>query len=1155
MMAKEEHRIYKKQNSLWHGSVACSAQLWPKAVSVSYPIVCSIQTLMLQCLLLIAFLLLLAPNSSSAALPAVETLPPLTYHLHLPSGVAVGDDEKIYVVEPNMSELHVFSKAGQHQGSINGVVGLAAVAVDSIGRIYVGNVRENGKSNVAVYGADLSFIGMLGMGEGEFRSPIGITVDSAGLIYVVDGRDSEVKVYNADRSFNFSFGSKGAGNGQFQLPTSIVINEITSEILIPDFTALTESARVQVFDLNGVFLRSFATTGTNEVGETVAFIRPFGIAVDTLDRIYVTDGYQNVVTVYDTLGNYLGKLYDSNRPLRNPMGIAFAPGSSRLFVASLNTKSVETYGIDSVYGNIVGSPQSYNFGSVTVNEVSPSQSFNISNNGSGDLAIGAVTLTGVNASEYAIVSNNCADTILAPTAGCVIDVQFKPLVAASKSASLSIVSDDIYTPTLDVVLSGSAESPQHQLTIAKDGAGSGLVQAAGINCGTTCTNDYPDGTVVSLSVLPNETSAFAGWSGGGCTGTTSCAVTMGQAVTVTATFDVSLIPPVSYSVTASAGANGAISPAGTIAALEGTAVVFSIAPDDGYHITNVFVDGDSIGAMDSYSFSHLDRNHTIAAEFSTTKSLSPSAIEMGEVSVGHEWKRVDLSATFVDPVVVVKPASLNDASPAVIRMRNVDAQGFEVRIQEWAYLNDLQGNDVAHAEEQVSYIVMERGSYTLEDGTRVEAGRFDTDVSTFMATTSFTEAFTVSPVVVSSIVTYNNDDAVISRMSNVGVSGFGHMLQKEEISTQPFAVEALSYIAWEPSQGAQNGISFEVGRVTDVNSQQTTAIAFSGNYTNQPLLIADLQTTNGGAVNLRWSDKSATGTNVLLNQEQSLSISTSINEQQDPILAASSVEDLGYLVLWKEGLRPHTLTVDMRGHGDGQVQAQGINCGADCSEAYSDGAVVRLSAVAADGSFFARWYGGGCSGRQSCVVTMNQSIKVVPVFHVVHDLTVVTDGLGSGQVLAQGIDCGTDCNETYYSGTRVTLSAVAADDSAFAGWSGGGCRGAMSSCVVSMGQAATVTASFALDADGDGLPDSYEEQYAFLSPLDASDAGSDQDGDGVTNLQEYQSGGDPTKEDTDRDGLSDKYEFDNNLDPTDGKCPAWVCGGSGGWRHALYSLQ
>jgi len=72
-----------------------------------------------------------------------------------------------------------------------------------------------------------------------------------------------------------------------------------------------------------------------------------------------------------------------------------------------------------------------------------------------------------------------------------------------------------------------------------------------------------------------------------------------------------------------------------------------------------------------------------------------------------------------------------------------------------------------------------------------------------------------------------------------------------------------------------------------------------------------------------------------------------------------------------------------------------------------------------------------------------------------------------------------------------------------------------------------------------------------LNPLNDSDAGQDQDNNGLTNLQEHQAGSDPTKEDTDRDGLSDKYELDNDLDPTDGICPSWVCGGLSGWRHVI----
>jgi hypothetical protein len=48
-------------------------------------------------------------------------------------------------------------------------------------------------------------------------------------------------------------------------------------------------------------------------------------------------------------------------------------------------------------------------------------------------------------------------------------------------------------------------------------------------------------------------------------------------------------------------------------------------------------------------------------------------------------------------------------------------------------------------------------------------------------------------------------------------------------------------------------------------------------------------------------------------------------------------------------------------------------------------------------------------------------------------------GAGAGAVTASGIDCGSDCSETYKKGTWVKLQAAAADGSFFAGWSGSGC--------------------------------------------------------------------------------------------------------------------
>lgn len=60
------------------------------------------------------------------------------------------------------------------------------------------------------------------------------------------------------------------------------------------------------------------------------------------------------------------------------------------------------------------------------------------------------------------------------------------------------------------------------------------------------------------------------------------------------------------------------------------------------------------------------------------------------------------------------------------------------------------------------------------------------------------------------------------------------------------------------------------------------------------------------------------------------------------------------------------------------------------------------------------------------------------------------------------------------------------------------------------------------DDDDDGMSDSFENTYGF-DPFDASDAGEDPDGDGRTNLEEYQQGGDPTVDDVEPDfsGVSD----------------------------------
>jgi len=91
------------------------------------------------------------------------------------------------------------------------------------------------------------------------------------------------------------------------------------------------------------------------------------------------------------------------------------------------------------------------------------------------------------------------------------------------------------------IMTATLSAPQqYTLAINKQGTGSGTITSSPtrINCGTACSQSFDAGTPVTLTATPDASSIFTGWSGGGCSGTGECTVTMNLDVTVTATFAV-----------------------------------------------------------------------------------------------------------------------------------------------------------------------------------------------------------------------------------------------------------------------------------------------------------------------------------------------------------------------------------------------------------------------------------------------------------------------------------------------------------------------------------------------------------------------------------------------------------------------------------------
>ena len=88
-----------------------------------------------------------------------------------------------------------------------------------------------------------------------------------------------------------------------------------------------------------------------------------------------------------------------------------------------------------------------------------------------------------------------------------------------------------------------------------------------------------------------------------------------------------------YTITATNGSGGNISPAGLSAVNYGGSITFSIKPATGYKIAGVSVDGVSVGAVTSYAFSNVTANHTIVATFAiNTYTVSASAGIGGTIS-------------------------------------------------------------------------------------------------------------------------------------------------------------------------------------------------------------------------------------------------------------------------------------------------------------------------------------------------------------------------------------------------------------------------------------------------------------------------------------------------------------------------------------------
>lgn len=226
----------------------------------------------------------------------------------------------------------------------------------------------------------------------------------------------------------------------------------------------------------------------------------------------------------------------------------------------------------------------------------------------------------------------------------------------------------------------------------------------------------------------------------------------------------------------------------------------------------------------------------------------------------NAWKTVPLTGPFQNPVVITSPVSYCGGQPAMVRLRNVTATSFQIKIDEWRYLDRL------HTTETICYVVMDAGCHVLSNGLTIEAGTLQANHGWRKA--AFAASFPTAPIVVTQSQTYAGDDPIVTRQRLISAAGFEVRVQEEE-ALGPHANETIGYLAasagiYELGEGI-----LEVAGAGAFDHRWGTA-GFAGDFRRAPVLLAAMQTCAGGdPAALRYSNLTAGGARIVVQEEQS----------------------------------------------------------------------------------------------------------------------------------------------------------------------------------------------------------------------------------------------------------------------------------------------
>ncbi|HEY6446441.1 MAG TPA: 6-bladed beta-propeller [Acidobacteriaceae bacterium] len=219
-----------------------------------------------------------------------------------PYSVVADSHGRIIVTDPGAAGVHIFDfeqhkyKFVQRLGKQFSMQSPQCVAVDSADNFYVTDSNAGVIFVFAPSGKFLRTLGSLQGGEGYFKRPTGIAVDSAAQrIYVTDTLRDQVFVLDMQGAVLATLGHRGEADGEFNYPTELRLDG--DSLLVVD----AMNFRVQVFDRSGKFQYAIGKIGDRPG----AMFRPKAAGFDSEGDLYIVDAEWGVVQVFNHQGQLL----------------------------------------------------------------------------------------------------------------------------------------------------------------------------------------------------------------------------------------------------------------------------------------------------------------------------------------------------------------------------------------------------------------------------------------------------------------------------------------------------------------------------------------------------------------------------------------------------------------------------------------------------------------------------------------------------------------------------------------------------------------------------------------------------------------------------------------------------------------------------------